>query len=237
MKEIIKKLLKSSSIGKMIYPFIHKCYRIVAIPIKRRRLQRNGAMALRKMHEALTDVGIDYYADWGTLLGIVRDGGFIRHDDDMDLTIVDKNVDARALLTMLLGKGFKFIHLFKTADRILEFTMAWNKLSIDLFFRIPVDCPGKVGVAGVYFDPKIKYDTPDQNSYRLWYFKENIKTKQIQFQGTVVRVPEDTEEMLEFEYGDDWRSPISGWSADRLKGRYEYKKDFVVRVTNLKDVI
>lgn len=237
MKEMIKQVLKSSMFGKKIYPLIQRSYRSVAIPMKRRRLRRHGVDTLRKVHAILTECGVDYYADWGTLLGIIREGGFIRHDDDIDLTIVDSKTNPQALLNALLNKGFEFIHALKREDRILEFSVSWKKLSVDFFFRIPVECPGKVGIADVYYDPIIKYETPDQNSYKIWLFDESIKTKIITFKGIEVRIPGKPEEMLEFEYGPEWRSPISNWSADGLSGRYEAREDFVIRVTKFDDVM
>lgn len=237
MKEIVKRVLKASMLGKKIYPLVQGCYRSVAIPMKRRRLQQHGADALRNVHAILTESGIDYYADWGTLLGIIREGGFIRHDDDIDVTIVDSKTDPQVLLNTLLDKGFEFIHVFRNEDRILEFSVSWMNLSIDFFFRIPTNHPGKVGIADVYYDPDIKYETPDQNSYKIWLFDEGIRTKIITFKGVEVRIPDKPEEMLEFEYGPEWRFPISNWSTDGLAGRYEVEEDFVIRVTKLDDVM
>lgn len=237
MKEIVKRVLKSSILGKKIYPLIQVCYRSVAIPMKRRRLQRYGADALRNVHAILTESGIDYYADWGTLLGIIREGGFIRHDDDIDLTIVDSKTNPKALLNTLIDKGFKFIHALRNEERILEFSVSWKNLSIDFFFRIPVNHLGKVGIADVYYDPSVKYENPDQNNYKVWLFEEGIETKIISFKGAEVRIPYKPEEMLEFEYGPEWQSPISNWSADGLTGRYEARDDFVIRVTKFDDAM
>ena len=53
-----------------------------------------------RMVEILTEVDkicrkhkIDYYLDWGSLLGAVRHGGFIPWDDDLDITIRGKDVN------------------------------------------------------------------------------------------------------------------------------------------------
>ena len=40
---------------------------------------------LSDLDKACRENGIEYYADWGTLLGAVRHHGFIPWDDDMDV--------------------------------------------------------------------------------------------------------------------------------------------------------
>lgn len=236
MKEFIKKALKSYALGKMIYPFIQRSYQMVALPLKRRRLQSYGGVVLHRLHTLLSNAKIDYYADWGSLLGIVREGGFIRHDDDIDLTIVDKNVNPRLLLKLLLEHEFHFIHAIEIDKRLVEFSVSWKKLSIDFFFRIPVEQDGMVGICDVYYNPNIQYENPNQNNYRVWYFAEEVSTKIIDFKGGDVRIPENPESILEFEYGSDWRSPISGWVSNELKGRFKEKDGYAIRITNLKEV-
>lgn len=40
---------------------------------------------LNDIDKACTENGIQYFAEWGTLLGAVRHHGFIPWDDDMDI--------------------------------------------------------------------------------------------------------------------------------------------------------
>lgn len=46
---------------------------------------------LADLDEACTKAGLEYFADWGTLLGTVRHGGFIPWDDDMDICMKRKD--------------------------------------------------------------------------------------------------------------------------------------------------
>lgn len=59
------------------------------------RLESNGLYRLLKFaHDALTVHGIPYWISNGTLLGAVRHGGLIPHDDDGDLCIMRESVEA-----------------------------------------------------------------------------------------------------------------------------------------------
>ncbi len=42
-------------------------------------------MVLAEIDRICTKYGIEYFADWGTLIGVVRHGGFVPWDDDLDI--------------------------------------------------------------------------------------------------------------------------------------------------------
>lgn len=237
MKEIVKKFLKSSSIGRYVYPLVQVAYRSFAIPLKRHRLQKYGAEMLAKIHEILCENGIKYHLDFGTLLGIVREGDFIKHDDDIDLTIADVNANAKEILKMFLAQGFAFIHVLTVKGRIVEFSISFKKLSADFFFYLPLGIMGKVGVCGVYFDPSVQYKSSAQNNYRVWYFPDDTKSKVIQFKGVNVCVPEHPEDILEFEYGKGWRSPVKNWTADELSSHFKVMDDYAIRITDVNEIL
>lgn len=54
---------------------------------------------LERVATRLEQGGIDYWLDWGTLLGAVRDGGLMPHDTDVDLSVAREEVPRlRALM-------------------------------------------------------------------------------------------------------------------------------------------
>ena len=237
MKELIKKILKASVVGRKMYPLIQMPYRWVAIPLKRRRLQRSGIDVLYKLHKILSENKIRYYLDYGTLLGIVREGDFIKHDDDIDLTVADMKADAKHILKILLSSGFKFIHALTVKGRIVEFSISFNKLSVDFFFYLPVPEVGKVGECDVYFDRNAKYNSSNQNNYRIWFFPDDIMVKVIQFKGIDVYIPEYPENILQLEYGHGWNVPIKNWKPNDLLDHYKEMDDYAIRITDVNEVL
>ena len=56
---------------------------------RRKDLQKYGMDILRMVDSALITNHINYFVDFGTLLGLVREKGFIKHDLDMDFGILE----------------------------------------------------------------------------------------------------------------------------------------------------
>ena len=60
--------------------------------------------------------GITYFADWGSVLGAVRHGGYVPWDDDLDICMKrDDYVRFRAVARDELPQGF-VIHDFETKE-------------------------------------------------------------------------------------------------------------------------
>ncbi len=237
MKEAIKTILKKSSFGKLVYPFVQAMYQLYSIPARRRRLRRIGVKVLSRVHAVLARNNIDYYLQFGTLLGVIREKDFIKYDDDIDLTIVDPSVEPRHVLKLLMDDGFRFIHALTVRGKVAEFAVSYMELSIDFYFPIPVERPQKIGICCAYFDPRVQYERHDQNNYRVWFFPDKIKTKIIQFKDIDVRIPQNAEWVLEYVYGEKWHNPIKNWKPTSIIDHFQTMDDFAIRVTNIKEIL
>ena len=51
----------------------------------------NGYRVLNEVEEALNASNLTTFISFGTLLGFIRDGGFIKHDDDIDICILNNS--------------------------------------------------------------------------------------------------------------------------------------------------
>ena len=89
--------------------------------------------SVRIIDEVCKKYGLIYYADWGTLLGTVRHGGFIPWDDDIDIML--KRPDYQKLMQVLpeeLPEKYVLSNSFNNEAHRQFFSGLSNGIEIDL---------------------------------------------------------------------------------------------------------
>lgn len=164
-------------------------------PLVDARRQRILRRCLRDVCDVLNAHGIDYWCDFGTLLGYYRDGDVIRTDYDVDLCLLV----AEHPKLLVLGPRFK--------DR--GYTLADVDGHSKLVIRI--------------WDDRTRYYVdvylyrPDGPLLRSLYRSvEDVPLSlvadriEVPFLGGTVRVPRDVEALLLHRYGPAFRTPRRG---------------------------
>lgn len=225
MREIVKKVLKSCALGRLIYEPLHWCYRLYSVPHRRRVLRRHGKDVLSHLADVFKRRDIPGFLAAGTLLGFVRDGGFMSHDDDIDVGILPCVWTPSKLLKMLVEEeGFKFEFAYKFRGRTIEFKVSDYGVPIDFF------CYERNGTdmycTCFYYLNGVDYPTANANS--AWRIHEYNVTKLRQFNanGVLIAVPSDPEKVLERLYGSDWRVPNTKWDDSMHPGREVMEGEF-----------
>lgn len=150
---------------------------------------------LRDFDEICAARGIVYWADGGTLLGAVRDGGIIAHDDDIDICMPEPQIDA--LRSAVAHGAAAAYHVYET-DACMKF--------------------GRIGVPEIWIDIFLVARDGKYVSYTnewartLWpssfYIEsELLPLRRVPFDQAHVWVPREPEPYLERMYGD-WRVPV-----------------------------
>ncbi len=229
---IIKRLLKTSTLGRHLYPHAQYLWRTCVIPIRQRRLQRHGLSCLSRLHFVLTNHHIAYHCDYGTLLGFMRDHGFIPHDDDIDITIpLSETKQACEILKVFIEEGYQFLHGFSYEGRLYEFTVADpSGISVDVFFPRPcVESQYNYGFQPIW-TPSAIYPSERANTMIRYQFCAPTGLSELQIQDVTTIIPSNANSILASEYGEGWRTPNDSFSTvcDR---KHEVLPHFAYRLT------
>lgn len=173
-------------------------------------------IALCKKH------GVKCFADFGTLLGIVRDGDLIRNDNDTDLQIFGETLnkdffeELQKVFYAVPTSKSSFKKMFDDEDDYAQLMYIWLEDIDNKGKKITVK--GSSGqVVGMFGDMMVSY--PYENGQRIlrwpgWEvmtydakYANRIGTKS--FKGFDVPIPSSPEDYLEYYYGKDWKTPQS----------------------------
>jgi hypothetical protein len=199
MIQYIKKILKQYSVlNKTIYPIAFKLS--VLFQYRRIIIKKYGFEILRLVDAIAQEHKIPYNLDYGTLLGIIREGGFIKHDRDMDFTILPSDLSLASFTKELIKHGFVFESAYLIdGARFYEFRVRYKEVSIDFYLPIKYENYYKFIMSG------FEVIHPQYTLERL------------PVQDFFVNIPSDVIEHLKWCYGDSWNIPDKNWHTNKSK--------------------
>lgn len=225
MINLIKKILKSNSLGKLLYEPLHKLYRLYSVPHRRNLLQRRGVEVLCKLKTTFERQKIPGFLAAGTLLGFVREGRFMPHDDDIDVGVLPSEWKANELLRVLVEEeGYRFEYAFMFRGRTVEFKVSWKGVPIDVFCYERID--DDLFCTCFYYFPDRAY--PASNANTPWRIHEynTVSLKNMSVYGIDFPIPSEPEKVMERLYGLDWRIPNPNWNDSMHPGKEELPGEF-----------
>lgn len=143
---------------------------------------------------------LEVFANSGTLLGIVREGTLLEHDNDIDLGVLLEARTAKAAAAEWIALCDRLI-----ADGVAIERSSWSKVTLKL---------QKIGQFGVDLFPT--WIDEDDKVYVYPHTFGELKRDQLLpyslNKATGLHIPSDAEAMLVCNYGEDWRVPNAGWT-------------------------
>lgn len=153
----------------------------------------------RDANEVLRGLGLTYWADCGTLLGLVREGDLLKHDLDVDFGVLGTEGHLR-VVSWMNALGFKLYCTYGSVNNGYEQRFARGNSKVDVFYFYPLK-DGRVW-SGTWWRAKHLIVSEFDN-----YF---TPTKGQDFKGERVFLPAQPEKALEARYGD-WKTVQKKW--------------------------
>lgn len=196
---------------RRIYGGVKKVLRPIYMPVlhkfkylkKNRDFKANGNEVLLKAKKALDEIGINFWLDYGTLLGVYRDGKLISYDTDVDVGVFLDDYTEN-IIKALEKNGFVYERkiIVDQGRYAMEQSFSYLNVKIDIFYYRK---EGNKMISHLFpLNDKKKY------TVREIYTTYSDFTS-IDFLKQSFSIPKNTEQRLQETYGEDWRIPISDW--------------------------
>lgn len=175
------------------------------LKIKYRRANKaflaNGNEVLLLAKKALDEVGVHFWLDFGTLLGIYRDGKLIGHDTDIDLAVL-LNDHSPKIAQSLQKHGFKMKRRYEIEGGAgMEENFKYRQVNLDIFYYTQ-----KEGRNICHLFPLDE----NENFVVRELYTTNSGFSTIDFLGHTFNIPGDPDLRLRETYGD-YTIPDSKW--------------------------
>lgn len=204
-------MLKTSRCGRWLLAKVWDLYMVLVKLRKQYFVQKEGWFVLREVHEALTEAGISYFVDFGTLLGMIREGRFLRHDADLDIGIIGASTDVKDCLNDVLKKaGFRLSVSFWFKGSCVSQSYIYGKVKCDFCFYVQQEPLMKCWLFRRFVEG-YEYSSPNEMTAFEFHYTNVNELKALECNGITMMIPSDPESFLVEKYGNDWRIPNKKW--------------------------
>lgn len=222
MKEKVKILLFKLGIYNTARSIIKKIY----YPYKNYRIRSKASIILKKMYKVFEEHTEDYWLDYGTLLGYVREGKIIKGDLDLDFGVFcDKS----------LADYLKDEDIYLKEQTIVEGIIAaeqyyYEDIGFDVFYYR--ESKNNTMVTNVWL--ALDYSIPQKQIYEQQKGElgetifTKIETKKIKFYNVDFKVPLNSDKYLKEHFGNDYMTPNPNFSHEDEINRKKIDKEFKV---------
>lgn len=169
-----------------------------------------------KMNDVFNKIDLRYFLFLGTLLGAIRERGFIPIDLDLDVGVFKEEFDIKKneLKTLFEKNEFETKWKFhNTEDKIDNNASGLKIYSMEPMkgFKRQMHCDI---CCFTKIDNWIYYPRDNMNKILLYPEKVVGQLKEISFYNVKVKVPYETEEFLKLTYGENWKIPHKKFKAE-----------------------
>ena len=231
IKFLLEKNKYVESVSKFLY---HSTYTRYKVYKRNKNFLENGQEVLEEIDKVFIELKIDYWLDFGTLLGAYRNKDFIKHDLDIDIGmyLIDYNSKNEEVFKKY---GFVKIIDYSIDDGIYgrEETYRYLNVDIDIFYYTKINDKKAYYHDFVILEGSNIEKTIDKVGglipRELTLALEKIDY--IDFLGKQYPVPLPVEKHLADRYGEGFMVENSSWKMDDMSKNIKILEDKVGIVT------
>ncbi len=176
---------------------------------RREAINKSGFKAIEEIQKCLNKLDLIYFVDFGTLLGMIREQGFIGHDLDIDIGVILKGStkkDVKEALTKVMGAQLYAEYLYK--GEVVENSYKYEELKFDINFYKNDKKNSKCWL--MYQKEKKHYEKDIMDVVEIIHTKTE-GTKSIEVKGHKIMAPLNPEKLLEEKNRATWKIPNRNW--------------------------
>lgn len=216
MNSILKKLIKTvgkvpilKSVLGFIFKDTHKKYTAAIHKQRIDAYHKFGLEALSKFDECMRANKLRYTLAFGSILGAIREKGFIKHDLDIDTFMWIEDFSPK-IIESLQEYGFTWLYNYSIDNDKYgrEDTFSYKGVNIDIFYIYPKINEYPYCCDFVSEDERKKHERLPRR-IELPISKER---KMVKFETLDLYVPANAEEFCEFRYGPNYMTPDPEWN-------------------------
>ncbi len=187
--------------------------------------QKVGYEVHNKLYNTLRGADFQYFALSGTLLGIIRENGFIPYDDDLDYGVmIEDNQTWEKFQALLQANGFCLKHYYTENGLITEMAFKYEDIPVDFF---GMRNHGSHLLSSFCYRRKNRNYERDEASTVHVTYPPFIGTKEVECHGCTFPIPLNAEDFLVSNYGSNWRIPDRNVTLETKNGTREYFDDLI----------
>ncbi|WP_045519164.1 LicD family protein [Neobacillus niacini] len=216
----MENLLKNLFFKLGIYEFAKRYFMKPYVKLIGILFNLSAKKAIKTLVEAMSQNNWRYWLEFGTLLGAVRDKGFISHDFDIDIAMCIDDRDER-MEQILAARGFKLKKRAKLlSGQIIEETYKYKTATIDIFYAYKLEDQIKI-----FEFQSFNNLSPDECIKQFGglrvseYCLSKFELTKYDFYGLQVWVPDNYHSHLEELYGRSFMIKNKNWSIDSCEVR------------------
>ena len=150
-------------------------------------------------------LGVELFLSYGTLLGAIREGGFIKNDNDIDCSFLAKSSDPKGVIAEVyevikLCIELNFFIRISAGKKHFQIRDRKSQGAFDIFWSWRDESTGEYRVSYGHHGKALELED------------NTLELEPMDFLGFDVLVPKESEALLEQYYGEGWRIPDHGFS-------------------------